>query len=191
MTTIGVKSAKKTKSLIGGRKTGKVKIKKERKEKTGDELFSEAVKSVFGERDDIIDKIFKFKINKVHYFSYDNMDELYEMYFLMKENEDTFDEYFNSKLDEIRTANELGIKMKASALIFDSPLLEEYRDVDIDITEVMRSRENIADTNWTCRNKKCGSRKIILGNVNNRSGDEGMTVTYNCSVCGENWMQKG
>lgn len=190
MTTIGVKP-KKYQSKLGKKRTKQRIIKKKREEKSPEKLFEDAVTSIFEDRDDITKKVFKFKINKIPYFNYDNLDELYEMYFLLKERPEEFDKYFNDKLEEIKKAKELGIKMKAPILIFDSPLLEDYKDIDVDVTELMRDRENVPDTNWTCKNKKCGSKKIILKNLNNRSGDEGMTVTYTCYVCGENWSQAG
>jgi DNA-directed RNA polymerase subunit M/transcription elongation factor TFIIS len=38
-----------------------------------------------------------------------------------------------------------------------------------------------------CRN--CGSNRIIIGGSQTRRGDESMTATFDCSICGAHWRK--
>ena len=49
------------------------------------------------------------------------------------------------------------------------------------------TKEVYEDTDFTCTNILCRSKKIVIYQQQIRSGDEGATTCYKCTACNNNW----
>lgn len=70
---------------------------------------------------------------------------------------------------------------------WDSCAYEEYRQKELNLTEIYAKGIEIKDGEFKCNNKKCGSFKCTYYQKQIRSADEPMTTFVTCTICGSQY----
>lgn len=139
---------------------------------------------------EVVEQLLNLKLSNDRYlFNGENLADLYDLHFLLQEEDGvvlTLKYLQETVIPIMNEMIDLDEPALFSTIIFESPLLAEAKEHE-EITLALQDDRGVLSDTSTCG--KCGSGQNYMRVAQTRSVDEGPTTIYTCPKCKNCWSQ--